>query len=347
MEFLLQIPNRVFDFIIRSAKAKLKVSRRCKKKWLSFSLFSSKRYHISLLVLTFAIPITAFGQNVALIYDKDSRYQSSFVDTLSSQLSPTVIQLKHINSADLSIDALKKDLPDLIISLNDHSSTQLIASKLQTATFHALTTLSRSKHIAPCLPNCLSVLPNHLFFVLDQPFTRQLKLITLINPLIKNIGLIVTDHSALDWPEQQKTFHSLNVNKHITNTKSIRYQIGDISKSSDAILAVADTDIYNASTLSQILLTSYRYKTPVIGFSTGLIKAGALTGTISTLHQLAQHLAECLLKCDNTAEDKALSLIHPKYFEVFSNRAVAKSLNLHFPNDQKLTSMLSDNENIR
>ncbi|MBQ0725190.1 MAG: ABC transporter substrate-binding protein [Cycloclasticus sp.] len=359
MEFLLKIPSKALNFIV-AARTKLRAGYHFKSEWWIAVItplvliatriragHNNKRTRTALLFLALATPISGLGQNVALIYDESSRYQRGFVETLSSQLSTTAVHLKHINSVSLSTDALKKDLPDIIISLNDQSSRQLIVSKLQTTTFHALTTLSRSRHIAPCLPDCLTVLPNHLFFVLDQPVARQLSLIKLINPAIKNIGLIVTEHSSPYWLPQQIKPHAYSINKYITEAKSIRYQIDTISQSSDAILAVADTDIYNASTLSQILLTSYRYKTPVIGFSSGFIKAGALSGTISTLQQLAQHLAECLRLLESADAEKKRSLIYPKYFKVVSNRGVAKSLNLHFPSDQKLTSILSGNETTR
>ena len=346
--------------VIIAARAKLRANAFFNHKSLRFTLawlrlikarklsdLRSQRCRAVLLFVALTTPVSGFGQNVALIYDETSHYQSNFVDILSSEGSSTAVHFKRLSSASLSIDALKKDPPDIIISLNNRSSNQLIASKLPTTTFHALTTLSRSRQIAPCLPNCLSALPNHLFFVLDQPVARQLKLMTLINPRIKNIGLIVTEHSTPYWLQQQNTTHALNINKHTTDAKNIRYQIDSIAQSSDAILAVADTDIYNASTLSQILLTSYRYKTPVIGFSSGFIKAGALSGTISTLQQLAQHLADCLRQFNSSPAGNTLSLIYPKYFKVVSNRSVAKSLNLHFPSDQKLTSILSNNETTR
>ena len=109
-------------------------------------------------------------------------------------------------------------------------------------------------------------------------------------------------------------------------------------------MATADTGIYNTASLSQILLTSYRYKTPIIGFSKGFIKAGALAGSVSNIEQLAQHLAEQILQFKTANDFLFDSIIYPRYFDVLSNRNVAKSLNLHFPDDVVLKAQLMADE---
>lgn len=297
-----------------------------------------------LLVLT---PLPTLAHDIVLVYDDNSNYQSHFASELSEKLlAQKGVTLKTITNFSLSIASLKKTPPDLIVSINDAVSERLINANLQTPTYHALTTLARSVRYAPCLPDCLTTLPQHRFFVLDQPATRQLNLIRLIDPNIKNIGVIVTAQSSphLKKLKQLANVKNLTINEYLTDAASVRYQINDISKASDAILAIADKDIYNASSLPQILLTSYRYKTPVIGFSKGFIKAGAISGAVSSSEQLVQHLAEYLLKLKNTRNEIFDSLIYPKYFEVISNRNVAKSLNLHFPSDEQLKKQLTSNE---
>ncbi|MEH6504301.1 MAG: ABC transporter substrate binding protein [Cycloclasticus sp.] len=303
-----------------------------------------KRLVFVLLMLT---PLPALAHDIVLVYDDNSNYQSRFTSELSEKLlAQKGISLKTITNASLSISALKKAPPDLIVSLNDDVSEKLIDANIKASTFHALATLARSMRYAPCLPNCLTTLPQHRFFVLDQPPARQLSLIQLIDPNIKNIAAIVTAQSSphLKKLKLQATAKHLSINEYITDATSVRYQINDISKTSDAILAIADTDIYNASSLPQILLTSYRYKTPVIGFSQGFVKAGAISGAISSSGQLVQHLAECLVDANSLSTGILGSLIYPKYFDVISNRNVAKSLNLHFPSDDQLKKILTSNE---
>ncbi|MBV1912302.1 MAG: ABC transporter substrate-binding protein [Cycloclasticus sp.] len=309
-----------------------------------------KLRYIYLLMVLFAMPITSFAQNVTLIYDDNSLYQTNFVNSLSAQLlSNTHVNLTTITTTSLSIETLKKAPSDIIVNVNNDTIKKLIASNIPTTTFHALTTLSRSIGFAPCLPDCKKKLPQHHFFVLDQPPARQLNLIQLINPMFKEVGIVVTEQSKnqLTQLKEIAARKKLTINEHISSSKNVRYQIDNISKSSDIILAIADTDIYNATSLSQILLTSYRYRTPIIGFSKGFIRAGAIAGAVSSIEQLAQHLAESISTFNNTSEPLSNNVIYPKYFNVVSNRSVAKSLNLHLPNDNKLKEKLITYESTR
>jgi len=296
------------------------------------------------------MPITSFAQNITIIYDDNSRYQTNFANILSKQLPPNFnVKSVTAKTASLTIASDKKDSKDIIINLNNDATKKLIESNTKATIFHALTTLSRARGFAPCLPDCTEKLPNHHFFVLDQPAARQLNLIQLISPTFKDIGIVVTNQSISQLKQLKKvaTHKKLTINEHISTSKNVHYQIDDVSKSSDVILAIADTDIYNAASLSQILLTSYRYKTPIIGFSKGFIRAGAIAGTVSSIEQLAQHLSETVLLTNNISKPLEHNIIYPKYFSVISNRNVAKSLSLHFPNDNELQAQLMSYESTR
>jgi len=300
-----------------------------------------------LLFAAILLPTASFGQHITIIYDKNNQYQSRFLKLLSTQLAPQQnLTLTTLSTDTLSIPHLKKAPIDLIVNLDNKTTEALISSNVETTVFHALTTLSRTKNFVSCLPNCQNKHPNHYFFVLDQPPSRQLKLIQLINPNYQKIGVLATPQSKdlITKIKRIASFNKLTINDYVSNTADVRYRIDDVSKSSDIILATADTGIYNTASLSQILLTSYRYKTPIIGFSKGFIKAGALAGSVSNVDQLAQHLSEQILQF-KTANDFLLNnIIYPKYFNVLSNRNVAKSLNLHFPNDVVLKAQLMADE---
>lgn len=304
-------------------------------------------YRAILLFVVFALPIIAFAQNITLIYDENSQYQTRFADVFSKQLSShKETRLTTRTSNSLSIADLKKSQPDVIINLDNATGEKLLSANIRITTFHTLTTLARSRAFAPCLPNCSKTLPAHRFFVLDQPAARQLSLIKLINPGFKTIGVIVTEQSKTQLKPLRKLAAKmqLTLNEHITDSKNVRYQIDDVSKSSDIILAVADTNIYNSNTLSQVLLTSYRYRTPIIGFSKGFVKAGAIAGAVSNIEQLSQHIIERLNNLSQSDLYDVHNIIYPKYFDIISNRNVTKSLNLHFPNDIELQQLLMADE---
>ncbi len=302
-----------------------------------------KFYSVYLAVALLLMPIPLLAQNLVIISDNASHYQTTYKTLITNQLSQDPsIQLRNIPTSSLSTETLIKDSPDILINLDNKAIKKLVELNIQTTTFHALTTLSHAKKNIPCLPSCRELRPNHFFFVLDQPPARQLNLIQRLSPLFKNIGVIVT-HQSKDQLTHLKKIAAdkkLTINEHLSNSKNVNSQIGRVSQSSDIILAIADTDIYNATSLSQILLTSYRYGTPIIGFSKGFIRAGAIAGTVSSLEQLAKHLTETIFALEEAKKPLANSIVYPKYFSVISNRNVAKSLNLHFPNDKALQAQL-------
>jgi len=306
----------------------------------------SKRYAVLLsILLTF--PLASFAQGIGIIYNPESSYQSRFLSALSTALFvDKTLTISTIDRAQLTTDTLNKSAIDTLVNLDSDSINTLISLNHPTPTIHAMTTLANARHYAPCLPLCINSLEQHRFFVLDQPLIRNLDLIQLISPSFKDIAVIVTHYSAphLNDVASLSKKRQQTVSKYLTDSTSLRFEIDGISKQSDIILAVADTDIYNVSSLSQILLTSYRHKTPVIGFSKGFIKAGAIAGTVSNLRQLVQQLSENLL---STAEYQKGKVIYPKYFDVISNRNVAKSLNLHFPSDDTLKQQLSVHEGLQ
>ncbi|MBV1952039.1 MAG: ABC transporter substrate-binding protein [Cycloclasticus sp.] len=307
---------------------------------------NNRLMHMVLFSLAIIISPSTLAANISLIYDADSRYQQLFIKALSKQIinKPT-LTLTTITTDKLSIPDLNNSAPNAIISLDKTASRKLLALKQNIPVFHALTTLSKAKQYASCLPNCLTSLPQHRFFILDQPAKRQIKLIQLIDSNIKDIGVIVTEQSSFFIQPLKKAIQqsSLNLNIHLTQASRVRYQIDDIARSSDIILAIPDSRVYNSSSLSQVLLTSYRYGTPVIGFSKGFMKAGAISGVTSSLDQLSQHLAESLIHIEPLAAHPH-SFIYPRYFSVLSNRAVAKSLNLNFPSDLELASEIRADE---
>ena len=181
---------------------------------------------------------------------------------------------------------------------------------------------------------------------MDQPPERQLALIKLIKPHTKDIGVIYSEQTTnqIRAIRQSASRTSFNIKPFLIAPDNLGFKINGMAKSSDILLALADSAIYNTTTLPQILLTSYRYRTPVVGFSKGFVKAGAVAGVVSNLNQLATQLSESLLEFESGQPVVSNGTIYPKYFDVISNRRVANSLDLRFPSDNTLTATIKSRE---
>ena len=95
---------------------------------------------------------------------------------------------------------------------------------------------------------------------------------------------------------------------------------------SEVILALPDPLIYNSATLQNILLTTYRARTPLVAFSPAYVKAGATLAVYSTPAQLARGAAAMVRQW--RAGRVLPPPQSPREFEVAANERVAASLGL-------------------
>lgn len=92
------------------------------------------------------------------------------------------------------------------------------------------------------------------------------------------------------------------------------------------ILATPDSTIYNAENIRNILVTTYRRNQSIIGFSTALVKAGALASTYSDIEDINAQVDE--LVADYEMSGKLPEPQFPKHFSTIVNEDVARSLNI-------------------
>lgn len=93
----------------------------------------------------------------------------------------------------------------------------------------------------------------------------------------------------------------------------------------DVLLTVPDREIYNANSLREVLEASYRRAMPMIGYSTGMVNAGALACAYASVDDVIGH-ASGLIDAMNTG-----LLPEPgfcRFWRVAVNDRVARSLNL-------------------
>jgi ABC-type uncharacterized transport system substrate-binding protein len=93
-----------------------------------------------------------------------------------------------------------------------------------------------------------------------------------------------------------------------------------------AVLAIPDNTIYNNDNIRNILVTTYRSNQSLIGFSTSMVKAGALATTYSSVDDIVAQLAETIDEYD--VSGRLPEPQFPKYFSTSLNENVARSLNI-------------------
>jgi hypothetical protein len=94
----------------------------------------------------------------------------------------------------------------------------------------------------------------------------------------------------------------------------------------DVLLALPDAAIYNTENFRNILLSTYRHKQGVIGFSADMVKAGALGTTYSEVEDINTQVAE--IAAAYVAGGKLPAPQFPHYFRTIVNEGVARSLDV-------------------
>ena len=164
---------------------------------------------------------------------------------------------------------------------------------------------------------------------LDQPLKRQLDLIAAVLPKADSIAVLyAAPPKELGALRLQAAARKLVLNERSPGPGSSLYDaLQTLLPGSDVLLALPDAEIYNTVTIRNILLTTYRNKVPLIGFSPGYVKAGALCAVFSTPAQIAEQSLGIIQEYAETHTLPAAQ--YAKEFEVTVNEQVAHSLGLN------------------
>lgn len=164
---------------------------------------------------------------------------------------------------------------------------------------------------------------------LDQPFPRQLDLLRLALPDAKRVGVLWGHESMQQQVGLVAAAQSRGleiVGGTVTSPITLYAGLKTVLSDTDVLLAVADPAVYNGTTISNILLATYRSRVPLLAFSPAYTKAGALMSLHSAPRQIggqAATMARAVLQGGAVPASQ-----YPLEFSVLVNDYVARSLGL-------------------
>ena len=176
---------------------------------------------------------------------------------------------------------------------------------------------------------------------IDQPPQRQLELIRALLPNARNVGLVVgpTHQRDLDAIRAPATAKGLTlVTEKAARDTELYPALQSVLRSSDVLLALPDPYVINVSTAQNLLLTAFRFRVPVIGYSAAYVRAGALAAAYSTPRQIGQEAAQVARQLWRGG-----ALPTPRYprnFSIAINRPLAESLGLNLPDEAAVQQRL-------
>lgn len=180
---------------------------------------------------------------------------------------------------------------------------------------------------------------------LDQPPQRQLELVRQALPGLARIGVVVGQESARDLDRLKEAADGRGlrlVSERVASDSELFPALQRVMGESDVFLALPDPRVITPETAQNLLITSYRLRTPVIGYSAAYVRAGALMAVYSTPAQAGAQAGEIARNLLRGAPLPAPQF--PRQFSVSVNRQVARSLALEIDDDQAVRDRIARQE---
>jgi len=278
-------------------------------------------------------------KQVHIIYAPGNAQHDSIIKKLSASLKKkhpditinTIIPGVNTNSVDSNSDLITSIGSAGMHYVNEHYPG---VSKLLISTDPSKYKLDKKKN------------KNDAILFMTQSYCRQIRFIKSLNTRWKTISILNSKEKPVDSRAIQQCANRYDLNIYIVSVspkENITAKIKHALHHSDVLLALPDSNIYNSKSVKNILLTSYRYRRPVIAFSKNFVNAGALASIYSNTDQIAQTASKLVEQYFNS--DTWLKQVnHPDDFLIETNRQVFKALDLTIPDNTELKKALEQQE---
>lgn len=168
----------------------------------------------------------------------------------------------------------------------------------------------------------------------DMNPADQLKWLRRLNPSIQHICVPHSDRS-IRTAQSIKTAGAelgLTVSLIETDKDDFARTVDDLtSRKCDAVLMIADAEIYNTVSIKRLLIWGIRQKRPVWAFSENFVKAGAL-GCLSTEPEaIGRQIALVVLHIVKGTKPAKIGIVYPNQVKVSYNERTAKLIDLSPP----------------
>ena len=296
---------------------------------------------LQVLLLAASLPAYAGNGSILVVSDGKASVYSEVVSVLRDNLAGRCDTLYACRATGLSVDYRSTgqvlSIPpgtDLIITLGAKAAQLPAILETPIPVVHALVSKVSS---GPFVHG-----RKHLTLFLDQPISRQLKLVRLIREeprLGVLLGPSSRDYLALLRTETARQ-GIVMTHRQLDEESQVGPLLKELLEESNVLLALPDPLIFNRKTIFNVLLSSYHNKVPVIGFSAAYVKAGALIAVYSSPPDIASHLADIAREHQESGEGAMPGIIYPKYFSIAINRSVARSLGISLPEEADIVRQI-------
>lgn len=272
-----------------------------------------------------------------LLSNRNPSYQT-FVTTLQQQLPNTLLRSASVTELSSAPQLLEDN--DVIVALGLPAAEQAaLQSNLpmlsvfvpQAAYNHLLEKIN-----FPARSNQMGVI------YLNQPLTRQVEFITALLPQQHKIGVLYSASVNGEWRilrEELKLRGSSLIVQEVQSDETLFNQLENLLSQADVLLAMPDNALYSSSNVRNILLSTYRFGVPVIGFSPSYVSAGAVAAIFASPEQIAQQATLFIQQAHLSGHWNSAQ--YADTFSIALNTQIARSLALSLPSEAEIRQRMN------
>jgi len=176
-----------------------------------------------------------------------------------------------------------------------------------------------------------------------QPDCRHILLIKAIDTDWSTVGVLASVDSLDIAAALTKCAikHNLNLQVYaITDESDLLVTLETAVENNKILLAITDPLIYNSNTVKNILLTAYRNRKPVIGYSDSFVQAGAVAAIYTHPESVGDKAAKIISDffANNWQFDKDIYATGD--FSISTNSQVATSLEILLPSKEYIRNRI-------
>lgn len=177
-----------------------------------------------------------------------------------------------------------------------------------------------------------------------QPDCRHILLIRSLNPEWTAVGVLSSVGSADEAAALTRCAIRYNVNLQvyaITDKSDLLKTLETAVRNNEVLLAINDPDIFNRHSVKNILLTAYRHRKPVIGYSDSFVQAGAIAAVYTSPDSAGDRATEILSEFFRNSWQFSRKIYRTDNLSISVNKQVAASLDLDLPGVESVRSSIT------
>lgn len=300
-------------------------------------MFRLSCYAFAFLV---SLALPAWGGTITLVLSDRGGMYDEFASSLNEGLSGTNWSVSANVKAEENLQLAGQ--PELIVTVGSEALRKTLGRGDNTTPIIA-TLLPRQNYekiIAESRRNTGRITAIYL----DQPPARQAAFLNHLLPGQKRAGMLFSSETRNTASQYRTAFANagLKLDSEDADTDStLLPALNSLLSRVNVLIAIPDSSIYRRNNIKAILITSFRYQRPVIGYSPAFVNAGALAALHTTPAQIARQTADTIIGHGTNLPAPS----GPSQFAIAINNNVAQALGLNIPDEASIRrAMLADRE---